>query len=934
MACIDSGALLMSTESIQLQLEVNGAAREVAVSSGDRLLDVLRDRLGLTGTKEGCGQGECGACMVLMDGRLVNSCLVPAFQAHGRAVKTVEGYGRPGELSPIQRAMVDAGAVQCGYCTPGFVVTASSLVADGESRSREQIREALSGNICRCTGYRQLVDACESVQSGAAGALRSPPHRVGERAWKVDAEAKVAGTCRYTADIPPPAGCLHGVTVRAEHVRAELLGVDVEAALACPGVVRVLTWEDVPGELHYGNAEADQPVLVRDHIRFWGEAVAVVLAESPEAARRGAALVRVRADDLPPVLSPEAGLAPDAPLLHEGGNLLVDQRLHKGDVDAAMAGAEIVLERRYTTGAQETLCLEPEAALAVPGDDGSIEIFAPSQNVFFDRHHVCRTLGLDKKKVRVIQQPMGAAFGSREDIYAQIHAALGAHLTGRPTRIVWTREESQVATTKRHPGVMVYRAGVSAEGRIVALDIDVLFDTGAYASWAPNIARKALVHAAGTYAIDDVRVRVRSVYTNNGISGAFRGFGAPQVAFACESFISELAAAAGVEPVAFRRLNHLAVGRRTSTGQLVTGSIGLEACLLGAVVARDGGGAARGPAPPHIARGVGISTIFYGIGYGNAIRDIGSAILELKEDGCFELRCGAIDYGQGALTVFTQIACEVLSISPERLRVFTGDSQETPDSGSTVASRQTYISGEAVRQASDRLRGTLLKFAATASGRSPEELTLDERGVSLGEAPLFDLAGLQRACAEAGVRTRRQARFKATTTRLDLETGQGDAYWPYAFAAHVAEVEVDLRTGRVRPIALYAAHDVGRAINPQMVEGQIIGGATQGLGFALLEEHRLFDGVPRTLNLDTYRLPGAGDVPEIVPIIIEDPEPTGPFGAKGVGEPVLVAVAPAIANAVADAVGVRCRNLPIRPEVIRAGLLAAAADSAAPGGEA
>jgi len=914
----------MASEKNTVVLEVNGTLREAAVSPEARLLDLLRDELGLTGAKEGCGRGECGACTVLLDDEPVNACMVPAFQAHGRRVVTVEGLGQPGSLGPVQAAFVRQASVQCGYCTPGMVVAVEAMRREGVPADEQRVRERLSGNTCRCTGYTPIVDAAVEVLQGADGREASPPYRVGESAWRVDAEDKVAGCCRYTADLPVPAGCLHGVTVRAQEVHARLVAVHVADALALPGVVRVLTAGDVPGELHYGNAHNDQPVFVDDRVRFYGEAVAMVLGETLEAARQGAALVRLELEPLTPITTPAQALEPDAPQLHPDGNLCVDQRLRKGDLEAGLAQADVVLERRYTTGAQEHLYLEPEAALAVPDEDGGFTLRAPSQNVFFDRHHICRTTGLDRKKVRVIQQHTGAAFGGREDIYGQIHAVLGAMLTGRPVRIVWSREETQVCSTKRHPGTMVVRGGVKRDGTITALSIDTLFDTGAYASWAPNIARKALVHAAGPYAIDNVAVTVRSAYTNNGISGAFRGFGAPQVVFASESFVTELADAIGMDPVQIRRINHLAVGKTTATQQTITGSCGLQACMDQALEAAATLDAQRTPAPAHIARGRGMATIHYGIGYGNAIRDIGSAVVELLPDGFFQVRCGAIDYGQGAITVFTQIAAQVLGVSGARLRVLTGHSVDTPDSGSTVASRQTYVSGEAVRQASDRLRDALLAFVAERFERPQAELHLSDDGVVDADGALVcsaeDLFVL--GSEGKGRLLRKQARFKASTTKLDLETGAGDAYWPYAFAVHIADVEVDRRTGQVRVVNLVAAHDVGKAINPRMVEGQITGGAAQGLGFALLEEHRWDQGVPITRNMDTYRVPGPCDMPHMVPIIVEDPEPSGPFGAKGVGEPVLVAVAPAVANAVADAIGIRIRSLPLRPERVLAALAA------------
>ncbi len=909
----------MSEPHVRITLTVNGERREVRTSPERRLLDVLREDLGLTGTKEGCGCGECGACSVLMDGELVNSCLVPAVQADGAAITTIEGIGTPESPSPVQAAFVAETASQCGYCTPGMVVAVTRLLEAHPDVTRSEARRWLSGNLCRCTGYKQILNAVERARDGRTG-LPPADDGVGRSTWRVDAMDKVTGRTRYAADLPWPVGLLHGVTVRATEVHARLLEVRTDAALQVPGVIRVLTWKDIPGETHFGNATPDQPVLAIDRIRFYGEAVAVVLAETQQAAHEGAARVEVVTEPLPRVTSPEAALAENAPAIHPGGNLAVHHRLSRGDVAGAMARADLVVERTYRTPAQEHVCLEPEVAVAFPDGEGGVTLRAPSQNVFFDRHHVARALGISKNRVRMIQTPTGAAFGGREDIYAHTHAALGAVLTGRPVRIVWTREESQIATTKRHPAVMHYKAGLSSNGRILAMEIRVLADTGAYQSWAPNIGRKMLVHATGPYAVENVSTDIRMAYTNNGISGAFRGFGATQVLFAAECFADELADTVGLSPVEFRRLNHLREGRKTATGQLITGSCGLAECLDRALEEADRLAALRPPPPPNVLRGRGLSTIYYGIGYGNAIPDIGSAIVELLPEGVFQVRCGAVEYGQGLLTVFTQIASEVLGVSRRRIRVRTGDSAETPDSGSTVASRQTYVSGEAVRQASERLRAELLGFAARHWGQPEQRLRFSDEGLFAGRDRLSTWEAFYRTCVSEGVRLRRQARFKARTTRLDPETGQGDAYWPYAFAAHVAEVEVDTRTGNVRVISIVAAHDVGKAINPAMIEGQIAGGAAQGLGFALFEDHRWDDGVPVTRNLDTYRIPGFVDMPDVVPILVEAPEPSGPFGAKGVGEPVLVALPPAIANAVAAATGTRFRELPIRPEAVREAL--------------
>ena len=894
-----------------LQLVVNGEAITRSIPPDRRLLDFLRLDLGLTGTKEGCGSGECGACTVLMDGSPVNACLMRAWEAHGHELVTVEGIGDGEQLHRVQQAFIAKGAVQCGFCTPGMVLTAVALLERDPDPDEATIRDALSSNVCRCTGYQQLVGAIQL----AAGEepIPSAPHRIGERAPKEDARDKVTGATRYTDDLPLAEGTLHAAVVRSTRVHARIIAVELADALATDGVVDAFGHEAVPGEKLFGNAVADQPVLAIDRVRFVGEAIAVVVASSREAALTGRDRVEVEYEDLPAVTDPVAALEPDAPQLHPDGNLLTHQTLSRGEVDAAIAGATTVLESTYRTTWQEHLYLEPEVAQADPDGDGGVVVRCPSQNVFFDRLHVCRALNLPRDKVRVIQQPTGAAFGGREDIYAQTHAALAAVRNDRPVRLLWTREETQIASTKRHPVTATYRAGLDAEGRIVGLKVSVLADTGAYASWGPNISRKALVHAAGPFALDHVEVDVRTAYTNNGISGAFRGFGATQVTFGYGSFAAELARACGLDHVEFLRRNQLIPGDITATGHEIVGR-GLQVCLDRALEA-------AGPPPADdadaaIVRGRGLATIFYGIGYGNAIPDIGSAVVELAEDGVIEVRCGAIDYGQGSRTVFLQIVGEVLGLDAAQVRIITGDTHATPDSGSTVASRQTVVSGSAVYKAAVAFRRTMIQLAAETTGRDAGGMAVDGRGAVAGDEVLADWPALAAALTDKGGRRGKQARYRLKSGRLDLESGQGAAYGTYAFGCQLADVAIDTRTGGITVERIVAAHDIGRAINPTMVEGQIIGAVAMGLGFALSEQHRIEDGIPMTRNLDSYRLQLARDVPPVVPVLVEEPDPNGPFGARGVGEPAMVGVAPAVANAIEDAIGVRLRELPLTGEKI------------------
>jgi aldehyde oxidoreductase len=879
-----------------IRLRVNGDDLSVPQRSDASLLDLLRRDLGLTGAKRGCDVGTCGTCTVLVDGIARKSCTIQVSSLHETEVQTVESLGAASRLDPIQQAFIDHGAVQCGFCTPGLLMASQALLRRRPSPSLEDIQQLLKGQLCRCTGYQPIVDA---IQAAAATSLRAPQDmEIGSSPPRPDAEAKVRGTCRYTPDIRRDK-MLHGAVLRAGRAHAKILSINTRKASAQPGVVAVLTWEDVPGSLCFGNAIADMPALCRDLVRFAGDALAIVVAETEDIARAALPHIEVAWKDLPLVDTPTRAMSPDAPLLHPHGNIASHQKLRKGDADTALAAAEVVVSGHFETGFVEHACLEVEAAIAhVDGEDLIIE--SPSQNVYFDRREVARVTGWDKRHVVIRQQPMGAAFGKREDLYCQHHAALATIACGgRPIRIAMTREETFLCTTKRHPFYMDYELGARRDGTIVGLRAKQIADTGAYASWAPNILRKAIVHGAGAYEIPNISIDAWSVYTNNGYSGAFRGFGAPQVNFAVESLVDELAVRLGLDPVEIRRLNGLKLGSITATGQYLHASVGLPACLE-AVAKRIG------PLPANngrIRRGVGYAMGFYGIGYGNGIPDIGSAILELTKDGRVQLRLSAVDYGQGAQVLFVQLVCRELGITPEQLEVITGDTSQCPDSGSTVASRQTYVSGNAVLQACARFDGRLRKAG-------------------------WPTRTLRDVASEDTCYT--QARFRASTKRLDPDTAQGDAYWPYAYGAQAAIVAVDTQTGRVKLERLVAAQDVGKALNPQQVEGQIRGAVAMGVGFALTEEYRVEKGLPVDLNFDTYRIPSAADLPDVEVVIVEEPEPTGPYGAKGVGEPPILPTAPAIANAIRNALGVRLHRLPMTPARVKAALTAKAAAQAGP----
>ncbi len=868
-----------------ITLAVNGRACELAVSEGATLLDALRGSLGLMAAKNGCGKGLCGTCVVLVNGQPRQACKVPLSSLEGAEITTLEGLGENGALHPVQRAMIEEGAIQCGFCTPGMVVAAVALLARDPNPDEAAIRSALAGHLCRCTGYVKIIEAVRRAAAQMRGeSVPSPADPP-----RPDAHDKAAGTALYADDAAPPgdAACLHGCVVRSGRVHARLVKLDTARARGAPGVVAVLTHAEVPGSKTFGRARMDQPLYVGDVTRYPGDALCLVVAETAAEAEAAAALVAADWEDLPPVLDATAALADGAPELHPGGNLAAECRIRRGT--PAEGGVEI--RHELQTASVEHACLEPESALVWLDAQGQLVIRAPSQNVFFDRKLLSDILGLPPERVRVIQAVTGGAFGKREDLFAQPHAALAALVTGRPVRVRYSREETHLTTTKRHPMRIACATRAAPDGTILAASADILADAGPYLSWAPNIIRKSAVHALGPYRVPAVAVRSRAAFTNGANSGAFRGYGATQVLFAREVHMDLVARSLGLDPLAFRRRNLLREGDATATGSRINVA-GLSEVLERAA-ARFGWDAPfrREDAPAGWVRGRGIGLVMYGIGYGNGIGDIGSAVAELTPAGRVVVRTSAVDYGQGALLVFRRLAAEAAGVPEEAVDVVTGDTACTPDSGSTVASRQTTVTGSAIQKAASKL-GEALKGAGF---------------------PAADLAACARHLAESGAPLKAQARFLLGSKAIDVD-GQGDVYGAYAFACQIADVAVQLDTRRVKVHRIVAVHDVGRAVCRDAIEGQIEGGIAMGLGMALMEDYRVREGRHLDLNFDTYRIPRTTDMPAIEIELVESGGGAGPGGVKGIGEPAMLPTAPAIINAVNDATGWSITQIPFRPE--------------------
>jgi CO/xanthine dehydrogenase Mo-binding subunit len=722
--------------------------------------------------------------------------------------------------------------------------------------------------------------------------------QVGVEIPKVDALEKVLGETRYGADlsIKDP---LHLKVVRSSKPHAKVLKIQLDEALKVEGVERIFTAKDIPGKNLIGIIAKDQPVLATDRVRYVGDPIALVAARTEEAAEKAAQKAVVLYEDLPAVTNPEEALKPYAPLIHEKGNLLLEFHVIKGDVQAGFKEADVMVEETYTTTWIDHAYLEPDAGISFVDEEGKVTVICPTQNVHYDQKEVASVLGLPVEKVRIVQSGTGGAFGGRLDITVQCLLAVAAFHLKRPVRIVYSREEVFQVISKRHPLKIRYKSGAKKDGKLTAVEIHILGDTGAYASYGATVAIRSAVHATGPYQVPHVMAKSQMVYTNNPWSGAMRGFGVPQMAFAHESQMDLLARALKMDPIEIRLKNALTPGSETATGQTLMASVGIRETLRRIKDCRDKAISRRDPKKPNVKKGIGVGSMWYGIG-NTGIANPSTAQMEIDLNGEVRLFTGTADIGQGSDTILLQIASEALGLPLGEISLVRADTSVTTDAGATSASRQTYISGNAILNAIKSLKQEILNKASHLLDENEKELFIEDGEVKHIKKGCISIP-VREIAKRSGKTLRGEGHFDPETTKLDPKTGQGSPYATYAFATHLAEVEVDLETGKVKVNRVIASHDVGKAINPKNVIGQIMGGVTMGVGMALMEEY-----VPeKTISFVNYLIPTSKDVPEVIPIIVEDEEPSGPFGAKGVGEPALIPTAPAILNAISDAIGER-----------------------------
>jgi putative selenate reductase molybdopterin-binding subunit len=988
---------------MKVSCELNGGTLDLEVAPNTSLLKALRS-CGVASVKHGCETGECGVCTVLVDGVPRVTCVMLAAQAQGRRLITVEGLGRATALTPIQQALVDNGSVQCGFCIPGIVLGAKALLDHQPNPSEAEVRDALSGNLCRCTGYLKPVEAILQAaavlrgdapsrgepgtlrpidaglpwapriddprqqggvdgedagsrdwgdrhggepQSEAGAAQTRPPEQlqvVGKRERKVDAAKLTAGSPSFVDDVEFR-GLLHAKLLTSPHAHARLRRIDVSAARSLPGVRAVLTYSDLPRVVYTSAGQSWPEPGPHDQfsldsvVRFVGDRVAAVAADTEEIAERALQLIEVDYEILPAILDPEEAMRPGAPCIHpepeayhiedRERNLAARIEAEVGDVEKALAEADVVVEAEYLVPQVQQTPLENHIVITYWDEDERMVVRTSTQVPYHVRRIIAPVIGLPPKRIRVIKPRIGGAFGVKQEVLIEDICAHLTMATDRPVRLEYTRAEEFRSSRSRHPQRIRLRTGVNRDGTIVANDMYVLGNTGAYGTHALTVQANTGSKSLPIYRVPNVRFVADVVYTNLPPAGAFRGYGAPQGFFALESQIDEVARRLGMDPLALRLQNCVRVGDQNILAEaLGEGKEGLtqtiESCGLAPCMERGAAaigwerrrqGADSGP----VRRGVGMAIAMHGTAIAGL--DMGAASIKLNDDGSFNVLVGATDLGTGSDTVLAQIAAEVLGVPLEDIIIHSSDTDFTPFDTGAYASSTTYISGGAVKLAAERVREQIFAVAGAMLGTAPDRLRCAARivsspeglGVSLSEVALHSL------------HVEDQHQIMATASNMSTNS-------PPPFAAQFAEVEVDMETGVVTVLRVVSAVDCGRAINPATAEGQVEGGATQALGYAVSEE-MLYDDAGRLLTTDLaeYRIFGAQDMPSLETYLVETHDPFGPYGAKAVAEIPLDGVAPAVANAVADATGVRIRQIPLTPPRVWAALHSAAT---APAGEA
>lgn len=739
----------------------------------------------------------------------------------------------------------------------------------------------------------------------------------------MDGVELVTGKAKFAGDLQFP-GLLHGYARRAAIPAGYIKSVDTAPALKIPGVVDVLRGEDIPGPNIMGILPPfDQPLLATADIRYEGESICLVVAESRTAARVGARAIEIDLDEIEPILDVDEAMVEGARNIHPGGNIVVSKNLIKGDIEKGFQEADVIVENTYWTSYQEHAYMEPESVCAVPESNGRVTVYASCQSPYHLRGHIAANLNFPFSRVKVVQAFTGGSFGGKDDVAAEIGAlaAIAAVRTGRPVRIAHDRRESIIGSNLRHPSRIYYRTGAKKDGTIVAREFKILLDGGAYASESPFVVMKTLIHATGPYNVPNVRGTSTAVYTNKTYSGAFRGFGVPQAVYGSEAQIDELALALNMDPLKLRRKNGLKPGDATGTGQIFEKSVGMQTCIDRIDECRKEMTNPPEPDSDRYLYGTGYSGVIQGISNGAEGIDVVGGSVQVMQDGSVLVGVGLTELGQGSRTVFAQIAAEVMGVTMDKVTVRPVDTDSVHDSGPTVASRSTTVGGMAVWKAAQAVKKSLISMAALMFKAEEEMVILKENFavLTVDDSARIPLSSVATAAYWTGFPLMNLAFSKAPEAKYDEETTQGDIYIAYNFGCHLMRIRIDRFTGRVEVLRHVAAHDLGKVVNPLGVEGQVMGASLIGFGMAHLEKIQMKDGRIMNSNFADYAIPTIKDRIPTETISVEDYNPTGPYGVKGIGEPPVAGAASAFANAVADATGIRLTRLPItRQDILKA----------------
>ena len=924
---------------IKVRITVNSILHKVEIDENRSLADFLRENLNLIGTKIGCNTGHCGSCSVLVDGKLVKSCVYKAVKADGKKVLTIEGFTALDGLHPIQKAFIDAGAVQCGYCTPGMIMTSKALLDRNSDPTEEEVRKALSGNLCRCTGYQKIVEAVllaakylkneNAIKSreivGATG-------YIGQRVPMPDAYEKVTGSLVFGADFKLP-GSLYGKVLRSPIPHGKILSIDVTKARQLPGVIAVIAGPalDLPFYTVVGQSINDELLLAKDKVHYIGDEVAAIAAVSEEIAEKALSLIKVEYQELPAVFDVEEAIRADSPKVHDflDSNIANHMEFERGNIDQAFSEAEVIVEDDFTTNMVHQCYLEPHSVVAKWEPSGKVTIWASTQSPRLSRITSARALGIKTEQVRVIQCNIGGGFGGKLDYKLDpIAALLSKYAGGKPVKMVLTRQEEFMATLPRMPMKIHMKIGATKDGILLAKESRFIADNGAYNNYGVGILLSAVSRNDNLYRLKNIRTKADLVYTNKTATGAFRGFGCPQSHFAFECLLDMLAVKLRMDPAELRLKNATQTGDTTPNGWKIN-SCGLSECIKKATekINWPQKTSLVKEKADDVVRGIGLACCLHVSGNRTFLPffDGAAAYLRINEEGEVLIRTGEPDLGQGSKTVFSQIAAQELGISVDRITVANVDTQDSPHGLGTFADRATTLAGNAVKDAAIKARKVILETAAKKLKVNINELNIKDGMVYAKDNPRLQISFIEVAkivsYENVGGNLLVAGKFTPQgVTMVDPKTKFGNISCAYPFVAQAAEVEVNKKTGEVKVLHIAAAHDLGKVINPLLAEGQVYGAIAMGIGYALTEDLKIVNGKVINDNFGKYRIMKADEMPKLDVMFVESNDPQGPYGAKGLGEPALTPTAAAIANAIYNAVGVRIKELPITPEKVLAAL--------------